>query len=389
VPPPQERRVRLGLGEWVQDWPCDGGRPSRAWWVRQPTKPPLEVLWRRKIGKTARFPPVVSKDGVIYAADGEGQLAALEAGYGDPVGSLRTSPIGEGSPVWPLVAQGLVPADAVPVSSPPAISGWQLLFGDDEGIFYCVRRGDGLSTWRKAAPLSLAGRSDRAYQAPLVVDDVVYTVDADGNLYGVDPRGKRTLNLYLRGRPTAAPAYANGQLLVATSPVIAQEACKLHAVAPSGSRTWHRDLPSRAAALALSRERAFCMGRFGVLAFGLARGERQWTAKLPWGGAPCGNLALDTRRLYVPCPEGLHVFDQASGKLLWSAEHRKADAVTGVTCAGGAVWVAAGRSLLAWETTSGAALGSARAPGPVAGAPVLALGRMFLITTQGEVAALG
>src|SRR5204862_1015465 len=101
------------------------------------------------------------------------------------------------------------------VSSPPAVFEWHLLFGDDEGIFYCVRRGDFAVIWRKSAALSLAGRRGEAYRAPVCGGGTVYTVDADGNLYAASARNGTTLfSRFLRGRPQAAPVLGGGLVLV-------------------------------------------------------------------------------------------------------------------------------------------------------------------------------
>jgi hypothetical protein len=156
IPKPEERAKVRSTGApprpRIQPWPCAGRSGSRSSAVVQRISPPLKVSWRHKLAAPSRAQPVVSEDGVVYVADREGELRALDVETGKRTFKLRTDPILGASPAWPLVVQKLVPGDRVPVSAAACVYEWHLFFGDDEGIFYCLRRGDAEVIWRRSSP---------------------------------------------------------------------------------------------------------------------------------------------------------------------------------------------------------------------------------------------
>ncbi|MGE0713256.1 MAG: PQQ-binding-like beta-propeller repeat protein [Planctomycetota bacterium] len=394
VPEREEPRGQpFDPGPALPAWEQAGRYPSRAAMVQVRLDPPLRVLWSSTLDGPAGTEPVVSRDGVLYVADREGSLVSLDADSGERKDALRTDPIAEASPAWPLVAAGHVPRDRVPVSSPPVISGWLLLFGDDEGVFYCVRRGESTVLWRKASPLPLAARSGAAYPAPLASEGSVFVASACGHIYAADARsGRAYYRIFLRGAPTAPPALSGGRLLVVTRPLFKGEAPRLHALHPeSGERLWHRDLPAEAAprGLALTRDLALVSGAAGVFATRLRRGEPAWTTPAAaLGGAPSGPLALERWRAFVARSGGVCALRCDDGEPCWSVDTRLKTEVTGLAVGGGVVWAAAGRTLLALDAESGKDLGRTTLPGAAVGSPVLAWGNLYLSLARGEVVAL-
>lgn len=373
-------------------WACAGRLPSRCASVGLRVAPPLEVEWRVRLSAPPVCPPVVSADGVVYVADRDGRLHALDAREGHPLFSRRTDPIRESSPVWPLVAQGLVPRDRVPVSSSPVVFEWHLLFGDDEGLFYCLRRGEAEVIWRKAAPLGMGARQGGAYQAPLVSGEAVITADAEGNLYAGSARNGTTLfKRYLRGRPAAPPALAHPRVVVATTPLYPGEPSVLHALhVDTGERSWHRDLPGAPGpALATTREHAVVGGAFGLRAHAVKDGALAWAAETP---PVVGPLAHDGRTVVAPVAGGgLVGVDAATGARRWTDGGRGASPVAaggGPAIAGDVVWTAAEAGLVAWDLATGKALGRVRVPELVGGPVLFGDRRVLVATTRGEVLCL-
>jgi outer membrane protein assembly factor BamB len=387
VPAAEDRQVPTGLSEWLPDWVCAGGMASRTAYIRQRLRDTLDIDWRAKLGARAGHPPVVSQDGLVYVADREGGLHAFDAESGARSLELKTAAITEGSPVFPLVAQGLVPAGRVPICAPPLLAGWQLLFGDDEGIFYCVRRGDGRCTWRKSATHSFAARKAHAYQAPLEANGIAYTADAEGNLYGVDIRsGKTKLSLYLRGRPTAPPALMGNCLFVATRPIFSGEASRLHAIELDGTRRWHRDLPAQpSSVLTVNRETVFVGGDFGVQSFSVANGQPNWVAPLD-GRKIVGNAALGLSELHVTSTEDVLTLELRTGAVRWW-RRVGSKGIPGIVRAASELWGTSAGTLLAWDAKTGDPAARIPVPGTVVGGPVVALNRLFVATESGELIA--
>lgn len=373
-------------------WSCAGRLPSRCASTGRRVSPPLEVAWRVRLSAPPMHAPVVSGDGVIYVADRDGRLHALDGREGHPLFTRHTDAIRESSPVWPLVAQGLVPRDRVPVSSPPVVFDWHLLFGDDEGIFYCLRRGEAEVIWRKTAPLGMAARQGGAYEAPLAAGEAVVTVDAEGNLYAGSARNGTTLfKLYLRGRPAAPPALAHPRVIVATTPLYPGERAVLHAVhVETGVRSWHRDLPGMPGpALTTTRERAVVGGAFGLRAFGASDGAPAWSADVP---PVVGPLAHDGATIVAPIEGGgLVGVDATAGERRWTSSGRTGAPVlagTGPAIAGDVIWTAAEVGLVAWELSTGKAIARVRVPESVGGPVLFGDGRVLVATTRGELVCL-
>ncbi len=394
IPKPEDqerRRPSLEARRRVLAWPCLGRTAGRA--ASSPFKlaPPLKTAWRKKLRAPAATAPVISEDGILYIADREGELRALDAETGEEHWKLRTDPILGASAAWPLVVQKLVPGDRVPVSSPPAVFEWHLLFGDDEGIFYCVRRGDAEVIWRKSAPLSLGARRGEAYRAPVCGGGSVFTVDGDGNLYAASARNGTTLfSRHLRGRPQAAPALGGGLVLVTTKPLYSGEPNQLHAIdATNGERRWHTDLPGvPSRALAATHDLAWVGGEFGLSAYDLVRGERAIRVET---GPVTGPLALEGGRIFAPLEGAIACIEH--GIVAW----RRAAGVkelpelvpgAGIALAADVLWVATRSGLVGLAATTGEPLGKVQVSGNVVGGAVGAANRMYVATDTGSIVAL-
>ena len=385
----REREQQAAGPRWFP-WGCLGRVAGRSAALRERIAPPLQEVWSAQLPGVPTGCPVAADDGVVYLGDRDGRLGAFELESGQPRFSLHTDGVRESSPAWPLVAEGLVPRDRVPVSGPAALHAWHLFFGDDEGIFYGVRRGEAQVLWRKVAPLSLAARQKGAYLAPLCAGELVLTVDTDGNLYGADGRSGRTVfSLFLRGRPAAPPALAPWRdlALVAARPLFPGEKPRLHAVGLSGERRWHADLPfAPGPALAATQDLVLVGGEGGLLAYAAEDGQLRWRSA---GAEPCvGGLALGQERVFAPAPAGVVARELSSGATAWTSPPGTRGVTplpgAGLLLAGDVVWCPTARGLVALEAATGKVLGRERLPGDPVGAPVCA-GGMLLVATSGRV----
>lgn len=392
--PAEQAREKAALAQgprWFP-WACQGRIAARAGSLKETLAPPLELAWSFELRAAASGPPVAADDGVVYQGDREGRLRAFDLESGRLRFVIKTDPILQASPAWPLVAQRLVPGDRVPVSSAAAVHAWHLYFGDDEGTFYGVRRGEPEVLWRKAAPLSLAARQHAAYLAPLCAGELVVTADADGNLYAADGRSGRTaFALFLRGRPAAAPALAPWRdlVLATTRPLYPGESPRLHAVGLDGQRRWARDLPwSPGPGLAATQDLVLVGGEGGLAAFSAETGEPRWSAL---GAAVTGGLSLDAERVLAPRAGGLAAVRLAGGEVEWERPASGAFpaplAGAAVLLAGEVAWMAYEGGMCALELASGKVLARVRLPGDPVGGPVAAGGLVLVATTSGALRA--
>ncbi|MEZ6189441.1 MAG: PQQ-binding-like beta-propeller repeat protein [Planctomycetota bacterium] len=379
-------RVRYG-GERINAWPCYGRAPSRSSAMREAFAPPVETRWTLRLNAPACASPAVGQDGLLYVPDREGGLYAFELETGEGRYALRTDPVREASPAWPLVAQGLVPRDRVPVSSTPAVAHHHLLYGDAEGIFYCVRKSGGEVLWRKASPLSMAGRGGVAYPAPLIFDDHVFAADADGNVYAAATRnGRAAFRTSIRGRPTAPLALSppRALLLVACDPLFPGEPRLLHGLdAWEGQALWKLELPGRAHAVACGRDFALCLSDGGLTAAYLDDGALAWSLPEPTGTALC----LAGPRAFVGGAQGVTALDLPSQTVRWAQP--ELGAVHGLALADRVLWIHAEGGLAALDADTGKVLAKPRLPGTPVGQPVFAGGLLIVATDAGELRALG
>src|SRR5579871_3830855 len=106
IPKPEQqerRKVGLDTRKRVLAWPCLGRTANRSAASPMRIAPPLAVAWRKKLRAGAVAAPTVSEDGVLYAADREGELRAFDAETGEEHLRFHTDPILGASPAWPLV----------------------------------------------------------------------------------------------------------------------------------------------------------------------------------------------------------------------------------------------------------------------------------------------
>lgn len=177
--------------------PFGGGAP-----VEPPTKltdiqPTLNIrsLWSTRVGsgfgkRYVRVSPAVS-DGRVYAADGKGRVAALDAG--------------SGTTIWETDAD-------VPLSAGVGVGAGLALVGTSNGEVVALDADDGTIRWRVRL-------TSEVLSAPQASGGVVVVRAVDGRLFGLDAANGARLWVYqgnvpvLTLRGTSTPALAGGAVI--------------------------------------------------------------------------------------------------------------------------------------------------------------------------------
>jgi outer membrane protein assembly factor BamB len=172
---PTALALLLGLQacSWIKSWGDDEdepGAPSRL----VEFSPTLEVdrLWSVDVGagpgqqRNQLFPAY--DDGVLFAADYEGRLVAVEAQNGRVIWSQETE---------------------LPFSGGPGIFGGRVFIGSEAGEIHAFGRDDGTPLWT-------ARVSSEVLAAPQEQDGIVVVRCIDGRVFGLDADDGRRLWIY-------------------------------------------------------------------------------------------------------------------------------------------------------------------------------------------------
>ncbi|HID44508.1 MAG TPA: outer membrane protein assembly factor BamB [Chromatiaceae bacterium] len=157
-----------------------------------PTVQPQQV-WSMAIGDASsdlqRLKPAVD-NGVLYVANTEGDLFAVDADAGKPVWKVETG---------------------LPVSAGPGVADGLLALGTAEGQLVLFDAGNGEELWRKAL-------SSEILAVPAIGGGVVVVHTGDGKLFGLDATSGEQLWLYdhkvpvLTLRGSSSPVISGGSV---------------------------------------------------------------------------------------------------------------------------------------------------------------------------------
>jgi len=347
---------QLGEAVAVTEWPLPGFNAEQATPHAQ-AAPTLQVAWRRDIGagtgrSTRVVTPPISSGGRVFVVDGQARVSAYDAASGAPVWSVDMRPRDGEREGW---GGGLAIADG------------RLYFASGFRFVAAMNPADGSEIWRRptdapvhAAPTAVAGR--------------VFYVDVANNLHALDAAtGAETWNyqaLIESARIAAASSPAvSGDAVIAS--FASGELTALRAV--NGNELWNETLSRASRTSALSEIRdisgrpvvyrgdVYAVSHSGVFSAVDARtGQSKW--ELPIVG------------ITTPLPSGdvVYVVDRA-GQLVCVARET-----------GQVYWV---RDLSEGRTrrTAGTlGLFGRRTIRPVWSGPLLASGRLILVSTFGE-----
>lgn len=340
------------------------------------------------------------------------QLWSADAGEGSSKsGRIMASPIVYDGRIYTLDAAGVVSAFALSggkvfaVGTAPekddgvggfggglAAESGRIYVATGYGIAAAIDPQTGKAIWQKSLGVPIRA-------APTAAGDKVFVVTIDGRFYclsGVDGS-----ELWVsRGLPQPA------SLTVSTSPAVDNDIV----VVPfpsgdimafkiaDGSTAWTESLArtrqtSQIASLAdaarpvIDNGTVFAVGHAGrMIAAQSKNGERLWSANIPGSQAPC--VVGDT--IYVVDTSGrLMALARKDGKTRWTMQLPDAKTWSGPVLAGNSLWLTSSKGHVAGVDAATGRLGAQIDVGaPIFVAPIVAQGKMFVLTDTAKLIAL-
>jgi outer membrane protein assembly factor BamB len=328
--------------------------------------------------KTARImaSPIVS-DGKVYTLDAGGKVTAfaLSGGKVFQVSTVPETEGGEGGHGGGLAAEN-----------------GRLYVANGFGLAAALDPQSGKVLWQKNL-----GAPVRA--APTAAGDKLFVITVSGRFFCLN--GSDGAELWaVRGLPQSA------SLMTSTSPAVDGEVVvvpypsgDLMAYKVSdGTPVWSENLArtrttsqmasmSDAARPAIDGGTVFAVGHAGrMIATNSKTGERLWSINVPGTQAP--TVAGDT--VYVVDTHGqVMALARNDGKTRWTAQLPESKTWSGPVLAGGALWLASNKGqLVSVDAATGKVGGGVNLGDAVYIAPIVAQGRMFVLTDTAKLIAL-
>lgn len=342
----------------------------------------VRQVWSGEAGagssKTGRVmaSPIVY-DGRVYALDSEGKVTAFSLS-GGKVFQIATAPeneTGGGGHGGGLAADN-----------------GRLYIANGYGVVAALEPGSGKVIWQKNL-----GAPVRA--APTAAGDKLFVVTVQGRFYCLS--GVDGAELWaVRGLPqqasltTSTSPAVDGDIVVVPYPSGDIMALKVS----DGTPVWSENLArtratsqlasmSDAARPAIDGGTVFAVGHAGrMIATNSKTGERLWSINVPGIQTPwvAGNT------VYVVDTGGrVMALSRADGKTLWTANLPESKTWSGPVLAGNTLWLASSKGrLIGVDATTGKVGSALDLGGPVYIPPVVAQGRMFVLTDEAKLVAL-
>lgn len=274
---------------------------------------------------------LAADNGRLYGVSGFGQVAAL-----DPA---------SGKKLW---EKNL----GTPVRAAPTASGDRVYVVSIEGRFFCLSGIDGSEIWVARGIPQTAGLVLNV--SPAVDNGVVIVPYPSGDLIAINA--------------------ADGQ------PIWSENLARARATSQLASL-------SDAASPAIDGGTAFAVGHGGrMVATNVSNGERLWSVDIP--GTQTPRVAGDT--VFVADTDGqLIAIARGDGRIRWTVKLPGSKTWSGPTLAGGLLWVVSDKGVLAGvDPIAGRVVSQKELGSPVYVPPVVAQGRMFVLTDSANLVAL-
>lgn len=378
-------------------WSQPGGDPNNAPGNLALSAAPKK-MWSADIGegssKEGRVTasPIVA-EGRVYALDAAGTVSAFSVSGGSALWRTSLKPEKEtgGGSLFSLSALGGGGGNGGGFGGGVAYDNGRLYAASGFGVVAALDPSSGKKIWEKAA-----GGPVRA--SPTAVADRVYVITLEGRVICFS--GTDGVELWsARGLPQQASLILNvspavdGDVVVA--PLPSGDLLALNAA--DGSMLWSESLTrtrttsemaslSDAARPAIDHGVVFAVGHAGRMVATQARsGERLWSLNVPGTQTPW--VAGDT--VFVVDKSGqLMAISRSDGKIRWTANMPSAKTWSGPVLAGGALWLTASDGKLASvDPATGRVLGQQEIGDPVYIPPVVAQGRMYILTDEAKLIA--
>lgn len=381
-------------------WAQPGGEANSAPGNLVLSSASLSQAWSASVGKgTTKIgrisaPPIVY-DGRVYALDSEGNLSAFSLSGGSAVWRVSLAPNSENKgPSFSAVTENilyLTADDGGGYGGGIAADDGRIYAASGYGTVIALDPASGNRLWEKNIGIPVR-------VAPTVSSDRLFVLTVEGKLYCLSTIDGAELWV-VRGLPQQASLGLNaspsvdGDVVVvpyATGDVVALKVA-------DGSGLWSENLArnrttsqlasmSDAARPAIDNGTAFAVGHGGrMIATNVKTGERLWSLSVPSTQAPC--VAGDS--VFVIDTNGtLMAISRRDGKVQWSAKLPGSTTWAGPVLANGILWLASKEGEIAGvDAATGRVTGQVSVGEPVYIAPIVAQGRMFVLTDNAKLIA--
>lgn len=342
-----------------------------------------------KAGRVMASPIIY--DGRIYTLDADATISAFSASGGSAVWRVSLTPDTERSSGTQMFSLGGSNSGGGYGGGLAADSG-RLYAVSGFGNIVALDPGSGKKLWEKNL-----GAPVRA--APTAVNDRVFVVTMQGRfvcISGVDGSelwSSRGLPYQASLMTSVSPA-VDGDIVVVPYPSGDVVALKVS----DGSAVWSENLTrqrttsqltslSDAARPAIDNGTVFAVGHAGrMIATQSQTGERLWSLTVPGTQTPW----VAGQSVFVVDTSGqLMAISRMDGKVQWTTKLPGAGKWTGPTLAGGTLWLASSKGdFVGVEATTGRLATQQSLGSPVYIAPVVAQGRMYVLTDNAKLIAL-
>lgn len=362
-------------------WSQPGGEASNAPGHLALTGAPHQV-WSANVGegssKAGRIlaSPIVY-DGRIYTLDAAGLVSSF-ALSGSKIFQVSTTPENE--------------SDAGGYGGGLAADGGRLYVANGYGVAAALEPQTGKVLWQKnlGAPIR---------SAPTVAGDKLFVTTVQGRFYCLNAVDGTEL-WSARGLPqpaslmTSTSPAIDGDIVIVPYPSGDLVALKISDGTPAWSENLARTRQtsqiasmSDAARPAIDGGIVFAIGHAGrMVATNAKTGERLWSIDVPGTQTPW--VAGDT--VYIVDTQGrVMALARSDGKTRWSSQLPNSKTWSGPVLAGGTLWLASNQGkLIGVDAASGRVNGEVDIGDPVYIPPIVAQGRMFVLTDTAKLIAL-
>ncbi|MDO9382424.1 MAG: PQQ-binding-like beta-propeller repeat protein [Hyphomicrobiaceae bacterium] len=347
-----------------------------------------------KLGRVTASPIVY--DGKVFTLDADGTVSAFSTSGGSAIWRTQLKPTPTGEKASPSFSSQILSLGASDggggYGGGIAIDGGRIYGASGYGGVFALDPASGKVIWEKNVGVPVRA-------APTAAGDRVYVITSEGRflcLSGVDG----TELWSTRGLPQQAsrvmnvsPAVAN-DIVVVPYPSGDVVALKVS----DGSAVWTESLTrmrttsqltalSDAASPAIDNGMVFAVGHAGrMVATNSTSGERVWSLNFPGTQTPC--VAGDS--VFVVDTTGqLMAVSRKDGKIQWTIKLPGGSTFAGPVLAGGNLWLTSNTGqLVGVDAATGKVMGQQDLGDPIFVAPVVAQGRMYVLTDDAKLIAL-
>lgn len=389
IPPPRPNDV----------WTQPGGEPTNApghlafAGSRQTAWSASAGTGSSKVGRVTASPIVY--DGKVFTLDADGTVSAFSTSGGSAIWRAQLKP-SQGDKAAPSFTSQILSLGASDggggYGGGIAIDGGRLFGASGYGAVFALDPASGKTVWEKNIGVPIRA-------APTAAGDRVYIITSDGRflcLSGVDG----TELWATRGLPQQASRVMNVSAAVdhdiVVVPYPSGDVVALKVA--DGTAVWTESLTrtrttsqltslSDAASPAIDNGMVFAVGHAGrMIAAQSTTGERVWSLNLPGTQTPC--VAGDS--VFVVDTTGqLMAVNRKDGKIQWTTKLSGGSTFAGPVLAGGSLWLTSNTgNLVGVDASTGKQTGQQDLGDPVFVAPVVAQGRMYVLTDDAKLIAL-